>query len=85
MGRHEPLTSAERTARYRAKMRALGLRPKQFWLPDVNDPEFIAEAKRQSRLAAQGADSEEVQKFIDSVTDEWLAELDAAEEAARSS
>ncbi|WP_374406330.1 antitoxin MazE family protein [Pelagerythrobacter sp.] len=85
MGKHEPLSSAERTARHRAKMRALGLKPKQFWLPDVNDPAFIAEAKRQSRLAAQCSDSEDVQKFIDAITDEWLAELDAAEEAASDS
>lgn len=85
MGKRGPLTSAERTATHRAKMRGLGLRPKQFWLPDVNDPAFIAEAKRQSRLAAQCSDSEEVQKFVDAVTDEWLAELDSAEEAAKTS
>ena len=79
MGKHEPLTTAERAARRRAKLRAQGLRLNQFWLPDENDPEFVREAERQSRLAAQCSDSEEVQKLIDSWTDELFAELDAAE------
>lgn len=79
MGKHEPLTTAERAARRRAKLRAQGLRPKQFWLPDVDDPAFIREAERQSRLAAQCSDSEEVQKLIDSWNDELFSELDAAE------
>ena len=50
MGKHEPLTTAERAARRRAKLRAQGLRLNQFWLPDVNDPEFVREAERQSRF-----------------------------------
>ena len=82
MGKHEPLTNAERAARRRAKLRSLGLRPKQFWLPDANDPAFIEEAERQSRLVAQCSDNENVQRLIDSWTDELLAELDAAESAS---
>lgn len=85
MGKHEPLTSAERAGRRRAKLRAMGLRPKQFWLPDVNDPAFITEAKRQSRLVAESPDTEEVQKLIDSWTDELLDEIDAREEASDNS
>jgi hypothetical protein len=38
MGKHENLTGAQRAARYRATKRALGLRLKQFWLPDLRDP-----------------------------------------------
>lgn len=50
---NKPLTPAERTARWRAKMRAQGLRPKQIWVPDVHSPEFKAEARRESLLIAQ--------------------------------
>jgi hypothetical protein len=34
-------------------MRAKGLRQLQIWVPDTRTPEFIKEAKRQSRLAAK--------------------------------
>lgn len=69
MGKHEPLTGAERAARYRAKMRARGLRPRVFWLPDTSDPAWRAEAARQSRLAAESEYEAEEQAFVDSITD----------------
>jgi len=28
-------------ARYRERMRAAGLRPVQFWVPDTRSPEFV--------------------------------------------
>lgn len=68
MGKHEPFTSAERTARYRAKMRAKGLRLKQFWLPDTSDPAWRAEAARQSRLIAESEHEAEDQAFVDSIS-----------------
>jgi DNA-binding LacI/PurR family transcriptional regulator len=52
MGKHQPLTGRERVARHRAALRAQGLKPKQIWVPDVRSPEFLAEARRQSRLVA---------------------------------
>jgi len=33
--------------RHRARMRAAGLRPVQFWVPDTRNPEFAAEVRRQ--------------------------------------
>jgi hypothetical protein len=42
-------------ARYRARLRAQGLRPVQIWVPDVRRPGFVAECARQSRVVAQGA------------------------------
>ena len=53
MTKHAPLTGRERVAKRRAELRARGLRPKQIWVPDVNDPAFIAECRRQSRLVAE--------------------------------
>lgn len=79
MGRHEPLTNAERSARHRAKMRARGYRLKQFWLPDLSDPRWKAEFARQAKIVADCPDTQEAQDFIESVTDEWLGELDERE------
>ncbi len=47
MGVHERLTGAQRTAKYRAAKRAQGLRLKQFWLPDLRDPEVRERIRRE--------------------------------------
>jgi hypothetical protein len=46
------------------------MRPIEIWVSDVHSPEFAAEARRQSRLAAQSPEEAEIQSFIDSVF-EW--------------
>lgn len=54
MGKHQNLTGAQRVARRRAALRAQGLRPKQFWLPDLRDPAILADIKADAAsLAAQ--------------------------------
>ena len=55
---------------HRHRLRAQGMRPIQIWVPDVHSPEFAAEARRQSLLAAQSPEEAEIQAFIDSVY-EW--------------
>jgi hypothetical protein len=42
------------------------MRPIQIWVPDVNSPEFRAEAHRQSAAAAASAHA-----FVDSVSVIW--------------
>jgi hypothetical protein len=69
MGRHEKISGRERSARYRAKMRAKGYRLKQFWLPDVTSPEFIAQAREDARAIAASKDSAEAQAWLDSLVD----------------
>ncbi len=54
---------------HRARLRALGLRPVQIWVPDVRSPAFMAEAHRQSAAVAASAHEAEDQAFIDAVTD----------------
>jgi len=54
--------------RHRDKLRAQGLRPIQIWVPDVDSPAFIKEARRQSLLAAQSPYAEDDQAFIDSIS-----------------
>ena len=46
MGFEKPLTGAERVARRRAALRAQGLRPRTFWLPDPNSEAFKEQARR---------------------------------------
>jgi hypothetical protein len=45
-----PLSSAQRVARRRAKLREAGLRPVQLWVPDTRTQEFAADCRRQSAL-----------------------------------
>jgi DNA-binding LacI/PurR family transcriptional regulator len=62
-------SSRDRVRAYRAELRRRGLRPIQIWVPDVNSPEFIAEARRQSLIAANSPHADEDQAFIDAISD----------------
>ena len=66
-------SSKERVRAYRARLRAQGLRPIQIWVPDVRSPEFVAEARRQSRVVAESEGEADDQAFVDSVID-WSDE-----------
>ena len=61
----------ERVSAYRARMRALGLRPVQIWVPDVRSPDFAAEAHRQSVLVAAADRAGEDMDFVEAVSDDW--------------
>lgn len=39
--------STHKVARHRERMRAAGLRPVQFWVPDTRSPEFAEQLRRQ--------------------------------------
>ena len=54
---------------HRARLRKLGLRPIQIWLPDTRAPAFRAEARRQSKAVAASAKARADQRFIDVVSD----------------
>ncbi|HEY4891319.1 MAG TPA: antitoxin MazE family protein [Reyranella sp.] len=62
-------SSRDKVSAHRARLRAQGLRPIQIWVPDVRSPQFIKEARRQSRLAAQSAHAADDQAFIDSISE----------------
>ena len=55
-----------RVQKHRDALRMAGLRPVQIWVPDTRRPDFAAECRRQSLLAAQ-ADSADAsrQRFMD--------------------
>lgn len=50
MGMERPMTGAERVAKRRAALRAQGLRPRTFWLPDRRDAAFDEQARRDTAL-----------------------------------
>ena len=56
---------------YRERLRRQGLRPIQIWVPDVNAPEFVREAHRQSALVAAGDQERDDQAFVDAVSSDW--------------
>ncbi len=81
MGYEKPLTGAERVARRRAALRAQGLRPKTFWLPDVSTPEFRERAERSRQWLWDRASEEgQVMAWLDAFNDELFADLDQRDE-----
>jgi transposase len=65
--------SAHRVQRRRDKLRALGMRPIQIWVPDTRAPGFAEEAARQARLVA-AATSEDDLEFLDRLADDVIRE-----------
>ena len=68
----EPLakrqSSRVKVSAHRARLRSLGLRPIQIWVPDVRAPSFRSEAKRQSEAVARSEHASADQAFIDAVS-----------------
>jgi hypothetical protein len=62
-------SSRQKVREHRQRLRAQGLRPIQIWVPDVNSPEFKAEAHRQSLAVAKSEQEREDQAWIDSIQD----------------
>jgi len=42
-----------------------GMRLIEIWVPDLNDPAVTEELRRQSLLASQGEDEQEVLEFLE--------------------
>ncbi len=64
-----PKPSRIKVREHRQRLRQLGLRPIQIWVPDVRSPAFRSEAHRQSAIVANSPQEQDDQAFIDSVTD----------------
>lgn len=61
----------ERVARYRAQMRATGLRPIEVWVPDTTRPGFAEEVRRQAELLGQTDQRENIMDWVESVSSDW--------------
>jgi antidote-toxin recognition MazE-like antitoxin len=68
-----PNSSRDKVRAYRKRLRQQGLRPIQIWVPDVNSPAFVKEARRQSRAVARSRYAKQDQDFVDSIS-VWDAE-----------
>jgi len=68
-----PKTPQQRMAARRARLRAQGLRPVQFWVPDLRDPKVRADLRRQGKLLARHPENAEIDAWIEAATDfsEW--------------
>ena len=69
--------AAVQELKQRDAMRKAGLRPAQIWVPDTRRPNFAAECRRQSRLAAKADRADRaLLKFMDVAladVDGWAA------------
>jgi hypothetical protein len=68
----KPRTPQQRMASRRERLRAQGLRPVQFWVPDLRDPKVVADIRRQAKLMAQHPENDAIDDWIEQVYD-WDA------------
>jgi hypothetical protein len=61
--------SPEKFRRYRARLKARGLRQIQLWVPDTTKPDFPALIEKQLRQVEESPDDRETLDFIDKVAD----------------
>jgi hypothetical protein len=52
------LSTSEKTAKYRERLRAQGLRPVQIWVPDTRSKSLADEVRRQSLRVSRKDDSD---------------------------
>ena len=60
-----PSIHQAKMARHRARMRAVGLRPVQFWVPDTRSPEFAAQVRKQCQSLKGDPAEAEVSRFTE--------------------
>lgn len=54
---------------HRGRLRERGMRPVQFWVPDVRATQFCEEARRQSMAARDSAWAAGDQAFVEAISD----------------
>lgn len=67
-------TAAMRVQKHRNRLRSLGLRPIQIWVPDTRRKGFAEECHRQSHLLQNDPEEKEILEWIEKITDnkDWL-------------
>jgi len=65
------MTVRDRVQQHRERMRALGYRPVQVWVPDVRTSEFVDEARAQAQRVAAADRVTDDQEFVESVSTNW--------------
>ncbi len=67
------LSASEKTAKYREKLRAQGLRPIQIWVPDMRSKALAEEVRRQSLRVSRRNESDLMDELDMSAaqTEDW--------------
>lgn len=60
-----PSIRESKVARHRERMRAAGLRPVQFWVPDTRSPEFAAQVRQQCQSLKGDPQEADVLRFTE--------------------
>jgi len=63
-------THESKVARHRERMRAAGLRPAQFWVPDTRSPEFAAQIRKQCQSLKNDPAEADVLRFTEEAASE---------------
>ncbi len=68
-----PMAARERMSARRKRLRAQGLRPVQYWVPDLREPRVLADLRRQGRLLARHPVNDPIDEWIEAIydTSEW--------------
>jgi Protein of unknown function (DUF3018) len=64
-----PSNRHENVRRYRARMRALGFRQIQIWVPDTRSAQFAEECRRQSLLIADDPAEQAIMDELETLQD----------------
>jgi hypothetical protein len=69
VARSSPQSSRSKVQAHRMRLRDMGLRPIQIWVPDVRAASFKSEAYRQALAVANSHHAAEDQAFVDAISD----------------
>ena len=62
----------QRMQERRQRLRAQGLRPVQFWVPDLRDPKVLKEIRREGAMMRRHRENDAIDDWIEAVYD-WPA------------
>jgi hypothetical protein len=62
-------SSKDKVRAHRERLRKMGLRPIQIWVPDVRTRSFKAEARRQAAAVAASEHAADDQAFVDAISE----------------
>jgi len=62
-------SSRDKVRAHRKRLRQLGLRPIQIWVPDMRSSAFVRKARRQSLAVAKSPHAADDQDFINAISD----------------
>ena len=64
-----PKTASQRMQARRTRLRAQGLKPVQFWVPDLRNPRVRAQIRREAALLVKHPANDEIDAWIEAVYD----------------